>query len=67
MLGRTAEAADAYQKVLMNPLSQGAVDQQLVQWKALDLPEVELVADETAEPETEEAVEVDATEPEDAE
>jgi len=67
MLGRTAEAADAYQKVLMNPLSQGVVDQQLVQWKALDLPEVELVADEAAEPETEEAVEADATEPEDAE
>jgi hypothetical protein len=52
----------------MNPLSQqGAVDQQLVQWKALDLPEIEPVADETAEPETKEAVEADATEPEDAE
>lgn len=38
-LGRTAEAQDAYQKVLMDPLSQGTVDQQLVQWKSLDLPE----------------------------
>ncbi len=40
-LGRIAEAQDAYQKVLMDPLSQGTVDQQLVQWKSLDLPEVD--------------------------
>lgn len=59
-LGRVADAEAAYQAVLLNPLSQGTVDQQLVQWKALDLPEVsveqpapeavtEPVADETVE------------------
>ena len=57
-LGRIAEAQDAYQKVLMDPLSQGTLDQQLVQWKALDLPAVEPVADVvTSEPEAETAVE----------
>jgi predicted negative regulator of RcsB-dependent stress response len=40
-LGRIADAQLAYQQVLLDPLSQGTVDQQLVQWKALDLPEVE--------------------------
>lgn len=67
-LGRVAEAQDAYQKVLLDPLSQGTVDQQLVQWKSLDLPEVEAAplptADETetssAEPEAAEAVETAA-------
>lgn len=39
-LGRIAEAQDAYQKVLMDSSSQSTIDQQLVQWKALDLPEV---------------------------
>ena len=47
-LGRIAEAEDAYQQVLMNPLAQGTVDPQLVQWKALDLPEVELAPEEPA-------------------
>lgn len=57
-LGRIAEAQDAYQKVLMDPLSQGTLDQQLVQWKALDLPAVEPMADVvTAEPEAETTVE----------
>ncbi|MCP4942010.1 MAG: tetratricopeptide repeat protein, partial [Planctomycetaceae bacterium] len=58
-LGRIAEAQDAYQKVLMDPLSQGTVDQQLVQWKALDLPEVSPLPDaaELELPETVEAVE----------
>ncbi len=37
-LGRTDEAQQAYQEVLLDPLSQGTVDQQLVQWKSLDLP-----------------------------
>jgi predicted negative regulator of RcsB-dependent stress response len=40
-MGRIAEAQDAYQKILMDPRSQGTIDQQLVQWKALDLPEIE--------------------------
>ena len=39
-LGRIAEAQDEYQKVMLNPLSRDTVDQQLVQWKSLDLPEV---------------------------
>jgi len=61
-LGRIAEAQDAYQKVLMDPLSQGTVDQQLVQWKSLDLPEVAPIAaaePENAEPETAAVVELD--------
>ena len=52
-LGRVAEARDAYQKVLMDPLAQGTVDQQLVQWKSLDLPEVAPLA-EAAETGTQE-------------
>ena len=51
-LGRIAEAEDEYQKVLMDPLSRGTVDPQLVQWKALDLPEVQAEAPtDAAEPE----------------
>ena len=49
-LGRIAEAQDEYQKVLLNPLSRDTVDQQLVQWKSLDLPEV-VAATETEETE----------------
>ena len=47
-LGRIEDAQLAYQTVLLDPMSQGTVDQQLVQWKALDLPEVgsEEAADE---------------------
>ncbi len=59
-LGRIADAQAAYQRVLMDPLSQGTVDQQLVQWKALDLPEVpteEPPAEPAAEPVTEDVVE----------
>jgi len=48
-LGRIAEAQDAYQKVLMDSSSQSTIDQQLVQWKALDLPEVAPLP-EVAEP-----------------
>jgi predicted negative regulator of RcsB-dependent stress response len=49
-LGRIAEAEDAYQKILMDTSSQGSVDQQLVQWKALDLPAIS-AAPQAAEPE----------------
>jgi len=63
-LGRIADAQAAYQAVLLDPLSQGTVDQQLVQWKALDLPEVptgeavpEAEAEPVAEPATDDAVE----------
>lgn len=51
-LGQHAEAQALYQTVLLDPLSEGTVDRQLVQWKALDLPEVT-----SAEPETDLAVE----------
>jgi hypothetical protein len=37
-LGRIADAQAAYQRVLMDPMAQGTVDQRLVQWKSLDLP-----------------------------
>lgn len=46
-LGRIEDAQFAYQRALMDPLSQGVVDQQLVQWKVLDLPEI--VDEDTAE------------------
>lgn len=63
-LGRIAEAEAAYQAVLLDPLAQGTVDQQLVQWKALDLPPVAVeeapAAEPTAEPEAEPAAEPDA-------
>ncbi len=39
-LGRIADAEAAYQAALLDPLSQGIVDQQLLQWKVLDLPSV---------------------------
>ena len=47
-LGRVEDAQAAYQSVLLNPLSREVVDQQLVQWKALDLPEAS-VADDVVE------------------
>ncbi|MCH9696399.1 MAG: tetratricopeptide repeat protein [Gammaproteobacteria bacterium] len=53
-LGRIEDAQAAYQTVLLNPLAQGTVDSQLVQWKALDLPEVvavETAAEDEMEPE----------------
>jgi predicted negative regulator of RcsB-dependent stress response len=65
-LGRIAEAQDAYQKILMNPASQSTVDQQLVQWKALDLPDVTSLP-ETSEPEPSETVEQDASDSEEVE
>ncbi len=39
-LGRIADAQSAYQSVLMDPMARGIVDQELVQWKVLDLPEI---------------------------
>lgn len=63
-LGRIEDAEAAYQQVLMDPLSRSTVDQQLVQWKTLDLPEVAASAPEAAvEPAEADAVE-DAAEPE---
>ena len=52
-LGRETEAMAEYQKVLTDPMSEGTVDQQLVQWKALDLPEAAPEAPlEPSEPES---------------
>jgi predicted negative regulator of RcsB-dependent stress response len=65
-LGRIAEAQDAYQKVLMDPTSQSTVDQQLVQWKALDLPEIAPLQ-EAAEPGPETAVETEESDSEEVE
>ncbi len=45
-LGRIDDAEAACQRVLMDPMSQGTVDQRLVQWKILDLPETEEDTDE---------------------
>jgi len=39
-LGQIEDAQAAYQNVLTDPLSRDTVDQQLVQWKVLDLPEI---------------------------
>jgi predicted negative regulator of RcsB-dependent stress response len=38
-LGRIDDAEAAYQRVMLDPLAQATVDQRLVQWKMLDLPE----------------------------
>jgi predicted negative regulator of RcsB-dependent stress response len=61
-LGRIEDAQAAYQAVLLDPTSQGKVDQELVQWKALDLP----AGSSLEEPGEEAAVEepVDASEAE---
>lgn len=67
-LGRIAEAQDEYQKVLMDPLSRGTVDPQLVQWKALDLPEVQAEAPaDSAEPAPAAPVETSDTDVEESE
>jgi len=63
-LGRIAEAQDAYQKVMLDPMSQITVNQQLVQWKSLDLPEV---APEVAEPAPATAVEAEESDSEEGE
>jgi predicted negative regulator of RcsB-dependent stress response len=61
-LGRIADAQAAYQQVLMDPLSQGTVDQQLVQWKVLDLPEIQ-PEEPVAEPDAEIDEAIEAPEP----
>lgn len=43
-LGRIEDAQAAYQAALLDPMSQGTVDRELVQWKALDLPEASSAA-----------------------
>ena len=56
-LGRIEDAQAAYQRVLLDPLSSATVDQQLVQWKALDLPEPTAESPAAAEPEAQETAE----------
>ena len=50
-LGRIADAQSAYQNVLVDPMARGIVDQKLVQWKVLDLPEIEVPSELESEPE----------------
>jgi predicted negative regulator of RcsB-dependent stress response len=50
-LGRIDDARIAYQSVMLNPEARDTVDQQLVQWKSLDLPEASEDAVEAAEAE----------------
>ena len=57
-LGQYADAEAAYQAVLADPLAQGSVDLNLVQWKLLDLPQI--VTAEAAT-DADEAVEVEDT------
>ena len=45
-LGRIEDAEAAYQQVLLDPMAQATVNQQVVQWKILDLPEPQASADE---------------------
>lgn len=47
-LGRIDDARIAYQSVMLNPEARDTVDQQLVQWKSLDLPEASEDAVEAA-------------------
>ncbi len=68
-LGRIDDAEAAYQRVLLDPMAQATVNQQLVQWKVLDLPERQDEIDEPGEvvapaeePPADEAVEESGTE-----
>ena len=61
-LGRIEDAQAAYQRVMLDPLATATVDQQLVQWKALDLPEPAAEEPTVAEPEAQEIVDEPATE-----
>lgn len=62
-LGRIEDAMAAYQAALLDPMAQATVDQQLVQWKVLDLPEVEDAPQDAPETvPTEEPVAEDAVE-----
>ena len=62
-LGRIEDAQAAYQRVLLDPIAQATVDQQLVQWKALDLPEPVAEEPAAAEPQTPESMDESVDEP----
>lgn len=53
-LGRIEDAQAAYQSALLDPIAQVTIDQELVQWKALDLPEVDELRDVDDPPEVDE-------------
>ena len=61
-LGRIDDAQAAYQRVMLDPLATATVDQQLVQWKALDLPEPPAEEPTAAETEAQEVLEEPAVE-----
>jgi predicted negative regulator of RcsB-dependent stress response len=61
-VGRIEDAQAAYQRVMLDPLATATVDQQLVQWKALDLPEPSAEESTAAEPEAQEIVDEPAAE-----
>ena len=62
-LGRTQDAMNAYQEALLDPMAQATVDQQLLQWKVLDLPDIEEPAAEEPAAEEPPAEEPAAEEP----
>ena len=72
-LGRYDEAQAAYERVMLDPVAQATVDQQLVQWKAQDLPPVgssetppaEALGDDMVEAPVAEPVDAPADEPQD--
>lgn len=66
-LNQIEDAQAAYQEVLLDPLSRETVDQQLVQWKALDLPEASAASDAVEAPVTEEPAAEEAVEDTEAE
>jgi predicted negative regulator of RcsB-dependent stress response len=66
-LERFDDAEAAYQRVLMDPLAQGTVNQQLVQWKALDLPAPDSVEPKAESADEAESVTDDAPAPAEAE
>jgi predicted negative regulator of RcsB-dependent stress response len=59
-LGRIGDAEAAYQRVMLDPMAQATVDQRLVQWKLLDLPDI---ASDAADSPAEASADAPANEP----
>ena len=66
-LGRIEDAQAAYQSVMLDPMAPNTVDQRLVQWKALDLPEASEPAAAVDTPAAEEPAATEAVEATEAE
>lgn len=66
-LGRIEDALAAYQSVMLDPQARDTVDQQLIQWKVLDLPEVSDSGDVADAPAVEEPAAEDGVEGTEAE